>query len=139
MRSLKMVTAAGLALCFACGAAFADTVKFTASLESDQQGKPGKGSANITLDTAAKTLTMTIEYSGLSAPPAMAAFLTPPTAKNGNPGTLPIPLPASAASPLNITMKLPEPAIAGIKAGDWVLLLGNKQNPEIGGEVKPAQ
>jgi len=34
---------------------------------------------------------------------------------------------------------LTDPAIAGLKTGDWVLLLGTKQAPEIGGEVKPAQ
>ena len=92
-------------------------------------GGPGKGSATLSLDTAAKTLTMTIDYSGLSAPPAMAAFLSPPATQNGNPGTLPISLPASPASPISIKMQLSDAAIAGIKNGDWVLLLGTKDRP----------
>ena len=139
MRTLGMALNAGLMLCLLCGAAWADTVKYTVTLEPDKQGGPGKGTANLSLDTGSKTLTLTIDYSGLAAAPTVAAFLSPPATQNGNPGTLPIPLPAKPASPLSITMQLPDPAIAGLKTGDWVLLLGTKQAPEIGGEVKPAQ
>jgi hypothetical protein len=138
VRSLGMVVKAGLVLCLLCGGAWADTVKYTVTLEPDKQGAPGQGTANLSLDTASKTLTVTIDYSGLSAPPSMAAFLSPPATQNGTPGTLPIPLPASPASPIRVTMKLADPAIAGLKTGDWILLLGTKQAPEIGGEVKPA-
>src|SRR5258707_14953425 len=133
-----MVIKAGLALCLLQGVAAADTVKFIASLEPEKQGAAGKGAANLSLDTASKTLTGTIEYSGLSAPPAMAAFLSPPAKQGGNPETLPIPLPAKPASPINVSMKLGDPQIAGLKTGDWILLIGSKQAPEIGGEVKPA-
>ena len=139
MRSFKTVITAAAALCLAYGVGAADTVKYTVTLEPDQQGGPGKGTANLSVDTASKTLTMTIDYSGLKSPPAMAAFLSPPEKQGGNPGTLPIPLPAKPASPVNITMKLTDPAIDGLKSGEWVLLLGSKQAPEIGGEVKPAQ
>lgn len=138
MRSLKIAVNAGLALALLYGAALADTVKFTVDLTSDKQGAPGKGTANLSLDTTSKTLTGTIDYSGLSAIPTMAAFLSPPATQNGNPGTLPIPLPAKATSPISVTMKLPDPAIAGLKSGDWILLIGTKQAPEIGGDVKPA-
>jgi hypothetical protein len=139
VRSLKISIVAGLAVCFVHSAGWADTVKYTVTLEPDKQGAPGKGTANLSLDTDSKTLTGTIEYSDLKTPPTTAAFLSPPAAPKGNPGTLPIPLPAKPASPLNITMKLEDPAIAGLKSGDWILLLGTKQAPEIGGEVKPAQ
>lgn len=139
MPSFKTAIIAGAALCLAYGLAAADTVKYTATLEPDKQGEPGKGTATLSVDTASKTLTMTIDYSGLKEPPAMAAFLSPPEKQGGNPGTLPIPLPAKPASPLNITMKLTDPAIDGLKSGEWVVLLGSKQAPEIGGEVKPAQ
>ena len=137
MRSMMAALAAS-ALCLTAMSARADTVKFTVDLTPDQEGKPGKGTAILSLDTATKTLTGTIEYSGLSAPPAMAAFLSPPQAANGNPGTLPIPLQANPASPIKVTIKLADPAIAGLKSGNWVLLIGTKQAPEIGGEVKPA-
>jgi hypothetical protein len=138
VRSLRMAAQAAVALCLLCSAAWADVVKFSIPLEPDQQGKPGKGMANLTLDTATKTLSGTIEYSGLSAPPEMAAFLSPPEKQGGNPGTMPIPFPAKAPSPLNIKMQIPDAAIPGLKSGEWVILLGTKQAPEIGGEVKPA-
>jgi len=139
VRSLGLIAGAGLALCVGLSVAWADTVKLTATLDSDKQGGPGKGTANLSIDTSSKTLTMTVEYSGLSAPPEMAAFLSPPPKQGANPGTLPIPLPAKATSPINVTMKLTDPAINGLKTGDWVILLGTKQAPEIGGEVKPLQ
>jgi hypothetical protein len=139
VRSLRTVAKAGIALCLLYGAALADSVKFTVMLEPDQQGKPGTGTASLSLDTASKTLTGTIEYSGLAAAPAMAAFLSPPATKDGKPGTLPISLPAKPTSPIAVNMQLPDPAIASLKGGDWVLLLGTKEAPEIGGEVKPAQ
>jgi hypothetical protein len=137
VRTITTAVAAA-ALCLLTAAAWADTIKFTVDLTPDKDGAPGKGTANLSLDTASKTLTGTIDYSGLSAPPAMAAFLSPPATANGNPGTLAIPLPARTTSPLSVTMKLPDPAIAGLKSGQWILLLGTKQAPEIGGEVKPA-
>jgi len=136
---LEIIGKAGLALCLLCGIALADTVKFTAALDPASTSGAGKGTANLSLDTASKTLTGTIEYSGLSAAPAMAAFLSPPATQNGNPGTLPIPLPANPASPITVKMQLADPTIAGLKSGDWILLMGSKQAPEIGGDVKPAQ
>lgn len=139
MRSLRMLVGAALALGVCCNVALADTIKFTAALAPDKEGGTAKGTANLSLDTASKTLTGTIEYSGLSGPPAMAAFLSPPPKQGANPGTLPVPLPAKPTSPIQLNMKLPDTAIAGLKTGDWVLLLGNKQAPEIGGDVKPVQ
>jgi hypothetical protein len=138
VRSFGMIAGAGMALCLLYGVAAADTVKFNVTLDPAQAGQPGKGTANLSLDTASKTLTGTIEYSGLKSPPEMAAFLSPPEKQGGNPGTLPIPLPAKAASPINIKLQMPDPAIEAIKGGEWMLLLGTKQAPEIGGEVKPA-
>ena len=140
MRKIKAMAAVG-AVCLFATAAWADTLKFTATLEPDpqSQAKTGKGTATLTLDTASKTLTGTIEYSGLSKPPEMAAFLSPPPSQNAQPGTLPIQLPAKPTSPINVKMQLPDPAVAGLKSGDWMLLLGTKQAPEIGGDVKPAQ
>ena len=34
---------------------------------------------------------------------------------------------------------MPDTAVTAMKGGEWILLLGTKQAPEIGGEVKPAQ
>lgn len=138
MRSLKSAMVASLAFCLLSGLAWADTVKFTSTLEPDKQGAPGKGTATLSLDTASKTLTGTIEYSGLTSPPAMAALLAPPPKQGANPATFPIPLPAKPTSPIDVKMQLADPQIAGLKTGNWLLLLGSKKAPEIGGEVKPA-
>lgn len=137
MRGCKTWAGAGLVLCLAYGAAAADALKFTVDLTPDQQGKPGKGTATLAVDTASKTLTGTIAYSGLSAPPAVAAIEGPPPQANAPPVTLPIQLPANPASPIRVSIKLTDAAIAGLKSGEWVLLLGNKQAPEIGGEIRP--
>ena len=93
MRSWGMLAGTGLALCLFYGVAAADTVKYTVALSPDKQGGPGKGTANLSIDTATKTLTGTVDYSGLTAPPAMAAFLSPPATLTGG-GT------RSATSPL---------------------------------------
>jgi hypothetical protein len=139
VRSLGIFFNAAVALCLISGVALADTVKYAATLEPDTQGGAGKGTATITVDTTAKTLTYSIEFSGLTAPPAMAAFLSPPAQANGTPGTMPIKLPLNPASPVTGTMPLTAAQITGIKGGQWLLLIGSQKAPEIGGEVKPAQ
>src|SRR5580704_6514320 len=68
VRNSKIILGAGLALSLLCGVAWADTVKFTADLEPDKQGGAGKGTGTFTIDTASKTLTGTIEYSGVATP-----------------------------------------------------------------------
>jgi hypothetical protein len=119
------------------GAAWADTLKFTATLEPEKAGAV-KGTATLTLDTDAKKLDWSIDYSGLSAPPAMAAILSPPKDPKGNPGTIPLTLPPKPASPLTGSMQVTGDQIAGLKTGQWVVLLGSAKAPEIGGEIKPA-
>jgi hypothetical protein len=88
LRDLKFPLAAGLAMWLACGAAWADTLKFTAALEPEKAGA-AKGTASLTVDTGSKKLDWSIAYSGLSAPPAMAAILSPPPDAESDPGTLP--------------------------------------------------
>ena len=129
MRSFARILGAGAGLCLLYGVAAADTIKFAITLEPAQSGQPGKGMANLSLDTATKTMTGTIEYSGLSTPPQMAAFLSPPAKQNGNPGTLPIPLPANPKSPISIKMPMPDAAIAAIKGGEWICCSAPSRRP----------
>jgi len=49
-----------------------------------------------------------------------------------------ITLPANAASPIKGSMPLSDPQIAGIQSGAWWIMLGSKDGPEIGGEIKKA-
>jgi hypothetical protein len=137
VRRLKLPISAVLALCLLCGAAWADTLKFTATLEPEKVGA-AKGTATLTVDTDSKKLTWSIDYSGLSAAPAMAAILSPPKDPKGNPGTFPLTLPAKPASPISGTMQLTDDQIAGLKTGQWVVLVGSAKAPEIGGEINPA-
>jgi hypothetical protein len=124
VRNLRTIAAAAAVLCLLYGVALADTLKFTVTFEPDKEGGPGKGTATLSVDTATKVLTYSIEYAGLTAPPTMVAFLSPPADPK--------------ASPLTGTMPLTDDQITGLKTGQWLLLLGSTKAPEIGGEVKPA-
>jgi hypothetical protein len=136
-RGLKLSLAAGVVAWLACSAAWADTLKFTATLEPEKAGA-AKGTATLTVDTDSKKLTWSIDYSEVSAPPAMAAILSPPKDPKGSPGTLPLTLPAKPTSPISGTLQLTDDQIAGLKTGQWLVLIGSAKAPEIGGEIKPA-
>jgi len=133
----RLPIAAFLALGLWCGAAWADTLKFTASLAPEKTGA-AKGTATLTVDTGSKKMDWSIEYSGLSAPPAMAAIMSPPKDPKGEPGTLPLTLPAKPTSPVSGSMQVTDDQIAGFKTGEWMVMIGNAKAPEIGGEIKPA-
>src|SRR5579864_4818728 len=138
MRRLRLsLSTTILTLGLLCGAAWADTLKFTAALEPEKAGT-AKGTATLTVDTGTKKLDWSIDYSGLSAPPAMAAILSPPKDPKGNPGTVPLTLPAKPASPITGSMQVTDDQIAGLKTGQWVVMIGSAKAPEIGGEIKPA-
>ena len=137
MYRFRLPIAAFLALGLWCGAAWADTLKFTASLAPEKTGA-AKGTATLTVDTGSKKMDWSIEYSGLSAPPAMAAIMSPPKDPKGEPGTLPLTLPAKPTSPVSGSMQVTDDQIAGFKTGEWMVMIGNAKAPEIGGEIKPA-
>jgi hypothetical protein len=126
-----------LALSLLCDTAWADTLKFTATLEPEKAGT-AKGAATLTVDTGTKKLDWSIDYSGLSAPPAMAAILSPPKDPKGNPGTVSLTLPAKPTSPVTGSMPVTDEQIVGLKTGQWVMMIGSAKAPEIGGEIKPA-
>src|ERR1700690_2458904 len=120
MRTSRLTISALVAFGLLYGTAWADTLKFTATLEPEKAG-PAKGTATLTVDTDAKKLDWSIDYSGLSAPPAMAAILSPPKDPKGNPGTVPLVVPAKPASPLTGSMQLTDDQIAGLKTGQWMV------------------
>jgi hypothetical protein len=139
MRSLGIAAGAGLALCLLCGVASADTIKLSAPLAPVvDTAKTGKGNATLSLDGATKTVSWTIDYSGIAAP-AMGAFMVPGPKPTDNPTPLMITLPANAASPIKGSMPLADPQIAAIQSGAWWIMLGSKDGPEIGGPIKKAQ
>lgn len=139
MRRFAAISGAVL-LCIISGTAWADTVKFTADLTPAGGDKgTGKGTAALSLDTASKTLTWSVDYSGLSKAPEMAGFLVPAAKPDDDPDMVPVDLPKDSKSPIKGTTKLTDPQADGIQKGGWVFLIGTTEAPEIGGEVKKAQ
>jgi hypothetical protein len=138
MGRVRLAIGAGLVLCLLAGPAGADTVKLTAPLAPVVQAvKTGKGSAALSLDTGAKTVSWTIDYSGIKTP-AMAAFMVPGAKPSDDPTPLMLTLPADAKSPIAGSMGLSDAQIAGIQSGTWWIMLGSKDGPEIGGQIKKA-
>ena len=138
---MRRLTAAAAALVvgLSCGSALADAVKMTADMGPVSPAvKNAKGSAAMSLDTATKTVSWTITYSGVK-PPEMGAFMVPGPKPTDDPTPLMIDLPAQAASPINGSTPLTDPQVAGIQSGTWWIMLGSKDGPEIGGQVKTAK
>lgn len=140
MRRFAVAISGAILLCIITGPAWADTVKFTADLGPAGTDKgAGKGTATLSLDTAAKTLSWTVEYSGLSKAPEMAGFMVPPAKPDGDPDMVPADLPKDAKSPIKGSTKLTDEQVTQIQSGGWIFLIGTTEAPEIGGEIKKAQ
>jgi hypothetical protein len=136
MRRLRITGGAGVAIMLLCGTALADTVKLSAQMGPVvETAKNAKGSATLSLDTATKMVSWSIDYSGI-APPAMGAFMIPGAKPTDNPTPVMITLPSNAASPIKGSMQLADPQIAGIQSGVWWIMLGSKDGPELGGQVR---
>ena len=88
MRHAQWLSLSFLAIVLVCGAAKADQLKFTAALAPGSGiTSSGKGAATASLDTATKTLTWTVEYSGLSGP-ATAAHIHGPADPGADAGVV---------------------------------------------------
>jgi hypothetical protein len=102
------IAAAGLMVSVAC--AGAEEVKFKADLTGPAEAPPtdskGTGTLSATYDTATKTLTWTVDYSGLTGP-AMAAHFHGP-APVGKPAPVEVPLTAPLDSPMKGSATLTE-------------------------------
>lgn len=139
MRRFAIISGAIL-LCIITGTAWADSVKLTADMSPSGSDKgAGKGTATLTLDTASKTLTWSVDYSGLSKAPEMAGFLAPAAKADDDPDMVPVDLPKDTKSPVKGSTKLTDPQADAIQKGGWIFLIGTNEAPEIGGEVKKAQ
>jgi len=121
------------AIFLVCGAAQADQLKFMANLAPG----PGitsssKGSATASLDTETKTLTWSVEYSGLSGP-ATAAHIHGPADPGADAGVV-VPFTGSLASPIKGSATLTDTQIAQLKAGKWYINIHTAANK--GGEIR---
>jgi len=124
------------ALAFAApGLAHAETLTFKATLdgahESPANTTTGKGSAVVTLDTATKTITYKVTYSGLTGPAIMGHIHGPAAVGANAPVVVPF---ASAADPISGTATLTDAQIADMMAGNYYVNLHTAANK--GGEIR---
>jgi hypothetical protein len=118
-----------------CGVARADQITLKADLSGGSEVPPttsaGKGSATATLDTATKTLTWTVDYSGLSGP-ATAGHIHGPAAPGTNAGVL-VPF-KDLASPIKGSATLTDAQISDLEAGKLYINLHTEANKP--GEIR---
>jgi hypothetical protein len=118
------------------GVAQADQITFKADLSGASEVPPvastAKGSAKATLDTATKTLTWTVDYSGLSGP-ATAAHIHGPAAPGANAGVL-VPFSGDLASPIKGSATLTDAQVSDLEAGKWYVNLHTAANKP--GEIR---
>jgi len=129
------IQSALLALCLVAGAASAETIMLKTSLDGPTESPPvmseGKGTATLSLDTVAKTVTYTVEYAGLSGP-ATAAHIHGPAAHGANAGVV-VPL-TTSASPLKGEATLTDAQIADLLDGKDYINIHTASHP--GGEIR---
>lgn len=125
--------AAGIVLLAA--PAFADTVMYKANLGGAQEvpanTTSGSGTADLTYDTATKTLTWTITFSGLSGPATAAHFHGP--AEAGKNAGVAVPIPGTS-SPLSGSATLSDAQAADLAQGKWYVNIHTAANK--GGEIR---
>jgi CHRD domain len=135
-RVLWLIGLGVLAICLVWSSAWAAQMTFKADLSAASQVPPvssaGKGIATAILDTATKTLTWTVDYSGLSGP-ATAAHIHGPAAAGTNAGVV-IPFTGDLASPIKGSATLTDAQIADLEAGKYYVNLHTAANKS--GEIR---
>lgn len=115
--------------------ALADVVSYKAKLTGAQEVPPtaskGKGTANVTYDTATKKLTWTLKFSGLTGP-ATAAHFHGPAEPGKNAGVV-VPIPGTA-SPMTGSATLTDEQAADLTGGKWYVNVHTAENK--GGEIR---
>ena len=133
MRRMHWLSLSVFTLFVICGAARADQVKFRANLAAGPGiTSAGKGAATATLDTATKTLTWDVEYSGLSGP-ATAAHIHGPADPGKDAGVV-VPFTGSLASPIKGSGTLTDAQIGQLESGKWYINIHTAANK--GGEIR---
>jgi hypothetical protein len=116
------------------GAARADQINFKADLSGASEVPPvttaAKGTATASLDTATKTLTWTVTYSGLT---PTAGHIHGPAAPGVNAGVL-VPFSGGMASPIKGSATLTDAQISDLEGGRTYINLHTAENK--GGEIR---
>src|ERR1700756_190065 len=133
MRHARWLSVSFFAIFLVCGAAQADQLKFTADLAPGPGiTSSGKGTATATLDTATKTLTWDVNYSGLSGP-ATAAHIHGPADPGAN-APIVVPFTGNLTSPIKGSATLTDAQIAQLEAGKWYVNVHTEANKP--GEIR---
>lgn len=117
------------------GPAFAEKISMkinlTSAAEVPPNTSPGKGTADVTYDTASKMLTWKATYSGLSGPATMAHFHGPAEAGKNAPVAIPF---KDAASGAEGSATLTDAQAADLMAGKLYINIHTDANK--GGEIR---
>ena len=120
VRSGFVVFALGAFLSTA-SSAYAEMVKFKANMDATQEVPPndskGKGTADLTYDTATKSLTWTITFDGLTGPATVAHFHGP--AEPGKNAGVALLIGQKPTSPAKGSAMLTDAQAADLMAGRW--------------------
>jgi hypothetical protein len=135
MRTLFAAAGAALALSLA-GAAQAEVIRYMAMLDGASEvpphAVPGKGMAMAELDTATKTFTYKIQFSGLTGPATMAHVHGPALpGANASPVVV---LAPPVTSPASGSQVLTDAQIADLNSGKWYVNVHTEANK--GGEIR---
>ena len=116
--------------------AVAETIAYKAVLNAQSQPTPndskGTGTAEVTYDTASKTLTWTVTFDGLTGP-ATAAHFHGPAAPGQNAGVALL-IGNNPTSPAKGTATLTDAQAADLAAGRWYINIHTAANR--GGEIR---
>ncbi|MDR3462570.1 MAG: CHRD domain-containing protein [Beijerinckiaceae bacterium] len=131
------ITVCALSVVLLTGSAgFAETLNVKATLAPSTEVPPntstGTGALSGTYDTATKTLTYTVTYSGLTGPASMAHFHGP--ASVGKNAPVEIPIKGDLASPIKGTATLTEDQAKNLLDGETYFNIHTAANK--GGEVR---
>ena len=133
MRQARWLSYAFLSVFLIWSTAQAEEIKFRADLAPGPGvASSGKGAATASLDTNTKTLTWTVDYSGLSGP-ATAAHIHGPADPGSNAGIV-VPFTGNLASPIKGSATLTDAQIAQLEAGKWYVNIHTEANKP--GEIR---
>ena len=133
MRRARWLSFGFLAVFLVWSAAQAEQINFKADLApAPGVSSSGKGTATGSLDTNTKTLTWTVDYSGLSGP-ATAAHIHGPADPGANAGIV-VPFSGNLASPIKGSATLTDAQIAQLEAGKWYVNIDTEANKP--GEIR---
>jgi CHRD domain len=133
MRRAGWISLSLIAVFVVWGTAHAQQITFKADLAPGPGiASSGKGMATASLDTTTKTLTWTVDYSGLSGP-ATAAHIHGPADPGANAGIV-VPFTGNLASPIKGSATLTDAQIAQLEAGKWYVNIHTEANKP--GEIR---